>query len=480
MDTETLLFIVAIDALILLPVFFYMVEGRTYRRDMILAYFSPDVVSNYFGQFWSGDNGYSELIQKYKNAIADAKLAPADDATNETRATAKQSAEISLTDAFRDLYDQRYGSLKYFVPLLVLGLVLTLEAIFVAEFAELLLAKNAQTLTGTPVGDDLVAALLGVPGVLRLPDKVTVAAIAGAYLAVGLDLLRRTSSLTLLPSDVWFYALRLIVAPVLGYAIGAFATADSSMVAAFTITLLPIADMLLWIRTRTAKVVGMEERPEEARDKPIKLPGVDTVVAARLEDQGVSTIAQLCEVDPVLLSMRTGYDFTYIVRLVDAAIAWRYFNDKLPALCTYGWTGASTILSRASGTGSGSTSSQEEIRYQDTFIEMREAKTKSDANPADPALADAVKAANTKFDAARQAMKEAIQYQFNKQLILAIAADNKLGLVGDGIENIVRQINNDEYARFIDGLLRSAGGKSMPRQPEGFLGWLGRFFSGRG
>ena len=196
---------------------------------MILAYFSPDVVSNYFGQFWSGDNGYSELIQKYKNAIADAKLAPADDATNETRATAKQSAEISLTDAFRDLYDQRYGSLKYFVPLLVLGLVLTLEAIFVAEFAELLLAKNAQTLTGTPVGDDLVAALLGVPGVLRLPDKVTVAAIAGAYLAVGLDLLRRTSSLTLLPSDVWFYALRLIVAPVLGYAIGAFATADSSM-----------------------------------------------------------------------------------------------------------------------------------------------------------------------------------------------------------------------------------------------------------
>jgi hypothetical protein len=470
-----LFLVLLVDGLIVVPALAYLVEGRRYRREMILAYFSPDIICDYFRQFWSGNSRFSELIDKYKAAYSEARISGGTDQQKEARANDKRAAEVELIDQFRGLYDDRFGALKYFLPFVALTLVLFIESKFVIEFVDLLMVQNAHKLTEQTVADGLLKSLV------RLPDQVAVAAMIGAYLAIGLDLLRRVSSLVLLPGDLWFYALRLVIAPMLGYAVGSFADGKASVLAAFTIAFLPLGDILLWLRARTAKAAGIEDRPEEARDKPIKLPGVDSNVAARLEDQGVNTIMQLCEVDPVLLSMRTGFDFTYVVRLVDEAIAWRYLGDKLPLLNVCGWTGASSMLMRVPSDGEEPFANAEH-GYQQAFLAWQAAKNASETvKPPDPKLVEAEGAAKSRLDTARKTLKEAAQYQANKELVQEIAKqDNKFGLAPVGIGNVLRQINEDGYAKFIDGLLKASARNTAPKKPETFWGRLMGLFGSTG
>jgi hypothetical protein len=478
MDCLTLLIALLVNALILLPALLYLLEGRLFRRQMILGYFTPSIISDYFRQFWAGDPECSQLVDEYERVVNEARKKPVSNDLVEKRDREKRLAEQALVEKIRELYDNRFGKLMYFTPFAALAIVLFLEAKFVAELVSYLMAKNASTLTGEPIAQEIVERSV------RLPDRVAVAAIAGAYLAVGLDLFQRVGSLTLLPGDLWSYAIRLAVAPMLGLAVGSFANVETSMLVAFTVAVLPIGDILFWLRSKSAKVIGVEERPDEARDKLIKLPGVDSVVAARLQDQGISTIMQLCEVDPVLLSMRTGLDFTYVIRLVDAGIAWRYFNDKLPLLSVYGWIGANSLPSQASGTNPRASKPIDAVAlaFHAAHQAWRDAQ-KAVADPTHPdhqSTVEAEQLAKAKRETALNELKQAARAQLNHAVIQDVSklesdGKNRFGFTEAGVDNIIRQIGDDGYARFIGRLLKSSKDKPPPEKPffSRLLSWFG-------
>jgi hypothetical protein len=193
-------------------------------------------------------------------------------------------------------------------------------------------------------------------------DLVSVAAIFGAYTWVASDAITRNHQWTLHPSDLSWYALRLIIAVPLGQAIallwhgapsgggGSSASvgllgAGTGAFLAFVISMFSL-DSITQILSSIASKTGAlpSTTPEERDDVVLRLPGVDEEKARTLQVEGVSTIAQLITVDPILISIRTGLQFEYILRLIDVALIWRYFGANTKLLCSLGFTGASSLL----------------------------------------------------------------------------------------------------------------------------------------
>jgi hypothetical protein len=346
----------------------------------------------------------------------------------------------------------------------------------VAEFANHLLEHNAHGAAPQPGRV--------ITGVTHLPDKVAVAALAGAYFWVVMDLLRRTSSLTLLPSDISYYALRMMIAPVVGYALGTVAgNANASVLVAFAITLLPFGDLMAWARSLSARALNVANNPEDAPDRLTNLPGVDSAVAERLQQQGITTILQLCDADPVQLSMRTGLDFAFMVRLVNEAIGWSYFGNKLRSLASYGWSGAADIAAAARFV------KEDIVRLEDAALgysgakaalEVVDAKLKklSAQDPKRPDLEAQRTRAKQKYDDAKERLDSAALPEFDNALIDAITKGD-LKLDRSGVRNIVRRIDADTYAHFISRLMFEVKAPSVrgaqPANP--LVDWFKKLFS---
>jgi hypothetical protein len=433
--------VVLITALIVLPALGYIFWGRPYRRRMILGYFTPATIADYFDQFWAGRDQFGFLSAKYRKAL---KAAP------ESRET--RDAGVQLCDEMFDLYNSRFGWRSYFVPLVLLATVIYVEASLVWGFSSYWLTRTAFETMHDPSAHFLAGSLT------QLPDKVVVAALAGAYLSVGLNLFSRVASLSLLPSDLNYYTLRMIIAPAMGVALSTAAgSVNATVLVAFTITLLPISDILTWLRSLAAKSLNITDSPQDGTDKIINLPGVDSDLAARFQEQGVTTIRQFADTDPVQLSMRSGLDFAFVVSLVDEALAWPYFGKKLLALSAFGWNGVSDVIDTAmtlANDPSTERGAHDLVAAQAALdIASEKVAATTPRDPDYPQLVNTLTAAQQAVSVAKLGLI-ANATAHNVELIAKIAAAPDLNLTEVGLRNAVLRIGTDCYALFIRRLMQ--------------------------
>ncbi len=431
----TMLLLVSLEAIVVVPAAGYLLWGRRYRRRMILGYFTPTAIAQYFDQFWGGNSTYGSLSRDYRFKQ-----------DRDPNSAETLEASQRLKEGLRDLYSKRFGWISFAVPLAIFAAILAEDGTLVTNFAAAELSKILDTSGAT------VAVAAQAAGQDNL--SLTVAAIAGAYLWIGLSLIGRVASLTLLPWDLNYYSLRLLISPMMGHAV-AVLDKDKGILIAFVITMLPIADILSWLRAGAAKTLNITESPREAADKIVNLPGVDSDIAARFQEQGITTFRQLTEVDPVQLSMRTGFDFAFVVALVDQAIAWGYFGPTLISLRPFGWVGASNIIDTARALGEQATS------VQQAALDFCRAKSRLDAAKALLAETPAGHAAYAARDAARAAVQQVVDAAFEAlgatqsvALIEEIAGVADFRLKSEGLRNVVRTIGKDSYAKFIRNLMR--------------------------
>jgi hypothetical protein len=248
-----------------------------------------------------------------------------------------------LETKFKEMFSEDYGIRVYVVPIILLVATASIVLFFGFTGGISLAVKrsSANAVLAQPLGITM--------------DMVSVAAIFGAYTWIASDVIVRNHQWTLHPSDLAWYALRMIVAVPLGWALalaagganiataavspglGAFVAFVASMFSLDAIT-----NALATVATRAG--MPMNASPEERDDLIIKLPGVDEVKAKALNVEGVSTIAQLVAVDPIRTSIRAGLPFEYILNLVDAAILWMFVGKNLNLLAPFDIRGASDIL----------------------------------------------------------------------------------------------------------------------------------------
>lgn len=318
------------------PVFAYINIGQPKKIEIIRGFYSSDLIARYFDQFWRGRDGFAALVRQWRAQ----------------RPNLSPDLTAELETKFAGLFRDDFGPSVYLAP----SVLLTAVGFIVLFFGYA---------GGIALGEALVN---GSPPITPLGvqlDLVSVAAIFGAFTWIASDSITRNHQWTFHPSDLSWYALRLIIAVPLGQAIsviwraapGAAGSTPAALLGtgtgtgaflAFVISMFSL-DSITKILSNVAAKAGMlpSTTPEERNDVIVKLPGVDEEKASALRTEGVTTIAQLIAVDPIRTSIRTGLPFEYVVCLIDAALLWRYVGVQLDALREFGFIGASQVLNFA-------------------------------------------------------------------------------------------------------------------------------------
>jgi hypothetical protein len=320
--------------LVMAAVFAYLNVGQKKKIEVISGFYTPDSIADYFDQFWAGRDGFLRLVLNYRGATA----------------ALKPGATKALEDQFKQLFAADFGVNVFIIPIMI----------FVAAGSIVLfLGYSGGLAYAVTVGS-------GAPPTLPPPvlpfginfDLVTIAAIFGAYTWVASDVIVRSHQWTLHPSDLAWYALRMIVAVPLGQALalaagGATATAATGVTvpagigafAAFVGNMFSLDSITSALGTAATRFgMPMKSGAEERDDLVVKLAGVDDSKARALTMEGVTTIGQLVTIDPIRVSIRTGLPFEYILNLVNAALLWVFVGNVLPLLGPLGLRGASDVL----------------------------------------------------------------------------------------------------------------------------------------
>jgi hypothetical protein len=279
---------VLVLALLLVPPLVYLGPGWRARRSEIVDALSDDAVRLYFRQFFPTID------------------VPADD----------------VTAFFEAHYDERYGRRHYVLPFVIL-----------TALAGSLITLSVRVAAGWPLAE-------GVPRDFR---AVVVAAVAGAYSWVVVDMIGRCRRRELSPVDLYWSSLRFVVAVPLAFSFTTLLKEEAVVPVAYFLGTFPTRMLFTAGRRLVSRRLGLGEAGEEGKSELEKLQGVTPGMAERLQDEGVSTILQLAYWNPVDLAIRANLTFNFAVDLVSQALAWLYLEDALVTARRFSLRGAYEI-----------------------------------------------------------------------------------------------------------------------------------------
>jgi hypothetical protein len=427
--------------LVMAAIFSYLNVGLKKKTEIITGFYTADTIADYFNQFWAGRDDFRRLILNYRT-----------DAT-----PGKPVTGTALEDQFQSLFAADFGMKTFVIPAIIL---------LATGTAVLFLGYAGGLAYAVALGDP--ARLVPVQPFGIKFELVSIAAIFGAYTWVASDVIVRAHQWTLHPSDLAWYALRLIVAVPLGYAlaqaaganlaanvstgitvpagIGAFVAFVGSMFSLDAIT-----KALATAATRAG--LPMHASPEERDDLIIKLAGVDESKAQALATEGLTTIGQLVTVDPIRVSIRTGLPFEYILNLIDAALLWVFVGGTLKSLAPLGLRGASDVLALDDAWVRADTVAL--VALQTANADLTAALA---AAPADAAAAAAAGLARTnalvEFLAAVSVVSTVAPAHAAMIAALTVGAkDGGPGLTAVGFDTIRDRLRDSSYAIFVRKLL---------------------------
>lgn len=285
-------YFVAVIALVLLfaPVFCYLRSGWALKCKEILDNFTDKGIEKYFSLFF-----------------------PARDKT------IKENLKVD----FSDFYDRRFGRKHFIIPGLLLFAVSGFLLFLVSWVVFGWLRKGS-----------------GIE--LDLPP-VAVAAFVGAYAWVLLDLIAKAHLCDLKPTNLLNASFRLVLSAPLGLAVAALLKDQAGIPVALFLGAFPTRTITTMARRKAGSFLNLENSSNHDPSQLQTLQGLNREVRERFEQEGVSTILQLAYSDPIVLTMRTNFSFSYVVDCCSQALAWLYFEDKLKRIRSFGLRGAQEI-----------------------------------------------------------------------------------------------------------------------------------------
>jgi len=203
---------------------------------------------------------------------------------------------------------------------------------------------------------------------------VSVAAGAGGYMWASYDLIGRARRFDLAPVHLNGATFRLAISIPMGTAVSALFTDAAAAPLAFLLGAFPTSTLFTISRRLVSNRLKLGDEGKKERDLD-RLQGIDTEVAERFLDEGISNIIQLAYCDPIDLTMRSNRSFSYIADCVSQALAWLYFEDKLPAMRMYSARGAqeiATLVAELDGNAEESAAAQITVSMLANKIELDE------------------------------------------------------------------------------------------------------------
>lgn len=270
--------------------------------------------------------------------------------------------KLKPRDFFRIRYEQLIGRWRYLLPAaLFLAVVAALSGLVVESALRtgydryvIYFAGEAKT-----EAEAVAAHTLGNPIVLvRLPVKdldadfaplpqvqlslASLAAIAGAYLFVVAQLIQQCRARTLVYSDLCSASLRIIVSVPLGLSVSLLASESLGPFISFGLGAFPIGQLRNLIRRLTTTTLKVED-PRSQDDQTVGMLGVTQTVSDLLIEENITCAQQLADIDPVVLAVRTGLSFDYVLFLAAQSLVWCFLGKTASLLGPLGLADARAI-----------------------------------------------------------------------------------------------------------------------------------------
>ncbi|WP_168790600.1 hypothetical protein [Paraburkholderia aromaticivorans] len=305
------------------PLIWFLMHTWFARYDEFRNSLKDGALRAYLERFWA-----RRLISE----LSDRKLIPRASAEESTGAAdswrvAADSNPLICQYVFKAIYHNQYGLSAFLTPFALLIAVSYVSALLVA-------CMRGCIATGATCS----------PFLFANQAPVVISAIAGAFMfAVG-DSVRCIRQRCMTVSDAFWYALRLFLAIPVGLAVARSADPKVAQTAvAFGLAMFPLNDFLKVIRRFAFPQILSNDNAENG-DKLLMLGGVTLPIAAMFAAEGIYSIEQLATTDPVVLSIRTGLPFRFLLSLGSQAVVRRHLGAQADKLSDIGLSDALSIL----------------------------------------------------------------------------------------------------------------------------------------
>lgn len=269
--------------LLCIPALRYLTTGWPIRRDKLLSYMNPEALKVYYGQF-----------------------------------PYRVDAESDVTKAFRRQFHYLYGRRHFVIPMLLLIVICGVSAWGIAL--------------------SLKSWFHVAPASYALP-KIAVSALLGAFAWSITDAFTRIRRRDLSPIDVYSWDFRFLISTPFGFAFAAVLKEDFGVPLAFMLGAFPTQTLFTFARRIASQRLGVGDQGDGVLEL-MQLQSIDRSNAERFQDEGINTISTLAWADPIDLTIRTNFDFNYVLDCMSQALLWVYFQDKTKLLYPLSLRGA--------------------------------------------------------------------------------------------------------------------------------------------
>jgi hypothetical protein len=225
----------------------------------------------------------------------------------------------NLIKEFELLFNQHHGRKKYLIPIILLCVISGIGILFVAN--------------------NLLFWLKIDPFFAPLPP-ITISAFLGAYMWVAYDQFYRFRTRDFNYHDVYNCSFRFIIAVPLGLSFAAIFKDSVVITSAFLLGSFPTQTLFKFGRRFMTQKLYIKNQEDEVSNELEKLQCINREEAERYREEGTTNICQLAYSDPVDLTIRTNFDFNYVVDCISQALLWLYVGKNLDKLHPLGIRGA--------------------------------------------------------------------------------------------------------------------------------------------
>jgi hypothetical protein len=275
-------------AMVLVPVLLYLFRPWATRRDKLFSNFDPASLMLYYREF------YPDM----KPTLA------------------------SVKSDFKTYFNRHYGRRYYCLPIVILAVTTAVSGL--AASRTLQVSQRVATHQ------------------YMLP-WIVISALAGGFTWVINDLIDRLRRRDFTVSDVYNSIFRILISAPFGWAFAQVVKTDVGVPLAFLLGSFPTGTLFTIARRLAATKLGVSEDPDSGKLELENLQSITKTNAERFYDEGISTIVQLAYTDPVDLTIRTNFDFNYVIDCISQALLWIYFEDKTRTLAIYSLRGAQEV-----------------------------------------------------------------------------------------------------------------------------------------
>jgi hypothetical protein len=315
--------------LMVLPALIYLGTGWKIRRDKLFCDLNAPALEVYYEQFpWK--LGQTAKQEAAKSAITSfsSSGAPPEEAIPELQSgnrdlqAFRNLSEKDQKSEFRRQFHYRYGRRHFVLPFVLL--------ILISSFAAWGMALS-------------VKASFHIAQVAYALPKIAISALLGAFAWAVLDELGRIQRRDVAPYDVYIWNFRFLVLIPIGFAFAAVVSEDFGIPLAFFLGVFPTQTLFTLARRIVGQRFGLGEQVDEGVLELEKLQSVGRANAERFEDEGINTISTLAWADPIDLTIRTNFDFNYVLDCMSQALLWVYLQDQCKLLYKLSLRGAQEV-----------------------------------------------------------------------------------------------------------------------------------------